>query len=603
MPRSADDTIVHFHTVRASSLHEVDDFVGAVDREATIAFQPLVHLDTGIAHGYEALLRGVERLGMATISDVFDHAHAHGWLGALERALRRKAIRAFAAMPSSTTRLFLNTDARLLAVGAGLADEILTDLDDLKLDRDRLCLEIPESQEVVAGDNSFEVFSRLRENGVHLALDDFGQGYSRMRLLHEQQPDYVKIDRYFITGIANDPKKRLFVSRIIDMMHVLGIRMVAEGVETEAEFRACRDMKFDMVQGFLIQRPTVNHAEIHATYPEIGALNTQERRNRPDDADQVRRQIDDLPPLSADLDMIEVFDVFRLPRSITLFPVVEPTGQPVGVVRDVDLKTYAYAPFGRDPAAQNVRDRKLRDLAKPCPVSAIDAPLEKILELFVHNTDAPGVMLVDEGRYVGFMNAVAILRAIHEKNTMTARDQNPLTRLPSHLSIADWVTDAVNDTATARVLVHFNFHDFKPFNDLYGFRQGDRVIQLFAELLRKEFPREEAFLGHDGGSDFFAGFTIDEPERIRSRVLAMADRFSQEAESFYDAETRDRGNLVARGRDGKLREYGLLNCGVVIVTLLAQRALIPIDRIMTEIARLKKSTKENKNRLAEAVLT
>ena len=63
MPRSADDTIVHFHTVRASSLHEVDDFVGAVDREATIAFQPLVHLDTGIAHGYEALLRGVERLG------------------------------------------------------------------------------------------------------------------------------------------------------------------------------------------------------------------------------------------------------------------------------------------------------------------------------------------------------------------------------------------------------------------------------------------------------------------------------------------------------------------------------------------------------------
>src|SRR3546814_13634900 len=80
----------------------------------------------------------------------------------------------------------------------------------------------------------------------HLALDDFCQGYSRLRLLHEHQPDYVKIDRYFISGISAEPKKRLFLSRIVDVMHVLGICMIAEGVETEAEFRTCKDLGFDL---------------------------------------------------------------------------------------------------------------------------------------------------------------------------------------------------------------------------------------------------------------------------------------------------------------------------------------------------------------------
>src|SRR3546814_8596416 len=87
----------------------------------------------------------------------------------------------------------------------------------------------------------------------HLALDDFCQGYSRLRLLHEHQPDYVKIDRYFISGISAEPKKRLFLSRIVDVMHVLGICMIAEGVETEAEFRTCKDLGFDLAQGFLVQ--------------------------------------------------------------------------------------------------------------------------------------------------------------------------------------------------------------------------------------------------------------------------------------------------------------------------------------------------------------
>src|SRR3546814_7955604 len=85
--------------------------------------------------------------------------------------------------------------ARRVAAAEAVAEEIAERLDDRGIDRDRFCLEIPETQELANGDGALGVFRRLKEAGGHLALDDFGQGYSRLRLLHEHQPDYVKIDR------------------------------------------------------------------------------------------------------------------------------------------------------------------------------------------------------------------------------------------------------------------------------------------------------------------------------------------------------------------------------------------------------------------------
>ncbi|MFC3226775.1 EAL domain-containing protein [Marinibaculum pumilum] len=575
-----------------------DHFLNRVAQDTAYAFQAVARVDTGIAHGFEALLRGVDRLGLPSIQALFDLAHGHGWLPDLERLLRRQALRAFAALPGGNTLLFLNVDARLVAEQPDLVDEILSEIDTAGLARDRFCLEISERQEAMAGDRTVEACRRLRQAGGRLALDDFGQGYSRLKLLLEQQPDYVKIDRYFISGLAQAPKKLLFLARLVDVMHVLGIQMIAEGMETEAEFRACRELGFDLAQGYLIHRPSTDPQTCLVRYDRLEELNRRERRNRSGDTGLLREQAEPLPALDAGLGMMEVFDAFRRHRDLTLFPVVDSGGVPLGVIRDVDLKSYVYSPYGRDLLANKTYGKTLRDLTRPCPTAAVETPLEKILELFAHHAEAPGVLIAERGRYIGFLTSTALLRALHEKNLAAARDQNPLTRLPGNRAVADYVRDAALDSGRAYVLAYFDFDHFKPFNDSYGFRQGDRALQLFADLMQKQLGREDVWLGHVGGDDFFGGFRNAAPAAVRPEVDALLARFRHEVESFYDPDTRRAGFLDGSGRDGLPRRYPLLRCSAGLLELPAGRPVLGSDVMMLRLAELKRAAKRQEDGIA-----
>ena len=577
---------------------DLQAFLDAVETNLRYAFQPIVSVDTGIAHGYEALLRGVDRLGMPSIAAFFDEVHRRGWLREVDRVLLRKALEGFSTLPSSSARLFFNVDARLLSGGPDFVDEILIEIALSGVDPERFCLEIPESQDIVTGDAAVDAFHKLNAAGGHLALDDFGQGYSRLRLIHELDPQYVKVDRYFIADVQSEPKKRLFLSRMVDVLHVFGIRMIAEGVETEEEFRTCKDLGFDMVQGYLIQKPTADLDHVLSVYPGVTQLNKRERRNRSTDTSLVRSQMEVLPALAVGLPMIEVFDAFRRNRELAVFPVIDEARAPVGVVRDSDLKAYAFSPYGRDLMVNKAFGLRLRDIVVPCPIASIETPIEKILEVFAHRTDAPGIILAEQGRYAGFMTSQALLKVLHEKTVAAARDQNPLTRLPGNLSINDWVSDAIPDSGAGFVLAYFDFDSFKPFNDAYGFRNGDRAIRLFAELLQKRFTGDDVFLGHIGGDDFFAGFRTDRPAEIASDVAELLAQFAHEVESFYDGDTRERGYLEAKGRDGKQRRFGFLTCSAGLLALPVGRVEVTVDAVMDEVARLKKTAKARSSGIA-----
>jgi EAL domain-containing protein (putative c-di-GMP-specific phosphodiesterase class I) len=144
MTKETEAVVIRLDDARSRAFASLEAFLATVDQATAYAFQPIVHFDTGIAHGYEALLRGVDRLGLSPIGALFDLAHHRGWLGPLERLLQNKAIDAFAALPGDTARLFLNVDARRVAAAEGVAEEIAERLDAAGIDRDRFCLEIPD---------------------------------------------------------------------------------------------------------------------------------------------------------------------------------------------------------------------------------------------------------------------------------------------------------------------------------------------------------------------------------------------------------------------------------------------------------------------------
>lgn len=243
------------------------------------AFQPIVNIHNGICLGYEALVRGHQRFGFSNIHELFDAAYRDGSLFRFDIWLREKAIKQFVLIKDYYKfKLFFNLENRIIFSDnyrPGLTLEILKKFN---LAPDSICFEISERHELDCSSHDFLMIDNYKRQTYKIAIDDFGSGYSGLQLLYRAEPDYIKIDRFFVSGIESDSKKKLFMAKVVNLAHILGIRVIAEGVENEKEFRLCKEIKCDYVQGYFIQMPTVYIKELHGTYDIVKNLNAGEKR-------------------------------------------------------------------------------------------------------------------------------------------------------------------------------------------------------------------------------------------------------------------------------------------------------------------------------------
>jgi diguanylate cyclase (GGDEF)-like protein len=222
-----------------------------------LAFQPKVDARTGAATGVEALARWTHpALGTVTPEEFVPLAEASGFIGPLTSTVLRQATTAargwqrrapgvgVAVNVSADTVLdpmFVAEVSAALAA-SGLPPELLT-------------LELTEG--VVVSDPALaaERLGELRSRGVRIAVDDFGTGYSALSYLKGLPVDEVKIDKTFVQGVAENSADAAIVQGVIHIVHALGLRVVAEGVETAAQHEALVTLGVDEVQGYLHARP------------------------------------------------------------------------------------------------------------------------------------------------------------------------------------------------------------------------------------------------------------------------------------------------------------------------------------------------------------
>ncbi|WP_120010710.1 bifunctional diguanylate cyclase/phosphodiesterase [Teichococcus vastitatis] len=545
-------------------------FLAEVSAGVTCALQPIVETATGRLHGYEALLRGHDRLGFATPIDLLDQAATLGVLAELEALVQRRALAAFTPLRSAAVGgplLFLNIDPRLPAETAlaGLAHSVAA----AGLPAGAVCVEISERLEEQAEVGMSAVLRRLQEQGHRIAVDDFGRGAARLGMLAEGQADYVKIDRRFITGLGEDPRRQLIVSGIAAMARRLGLRVVAEGVENRAEFLACCAAGCDLAQGYFIARPTLPMAGlsegVEISFPHLpqpAVIGRGPAAGRPQDAAQLLAAAERPQPVRDDAEAETLFALFRNNPELDVYPVVTAECIPCGLVHERTLREYVYSPFGRSLLQNPAMRFSARRFARPCPVVEADAGADRALEAFAASPQAAGVILTRNNRYLGVLSAQALLSVLHERRLRQARDQSPLTGLPGNHSIAARVETLGLSAQHARYLCYFDLDNFKAFNDRYGFRRGDRAIELLAEHLRRGFPESDTFLGHVGGDDFFAGLERLDSKTLRKRLAALLEGFAQEAAGLHDAADRAAGGLHGHDRSGTARFFPLLCCSV-----------------------------------------
>jgi diguanylate cyclase (GGDEF)-like protein len=563
------------------------------------AFQPIVVARTGHCFGYEALLRGVDRLGFDTIRALFDRAYGERAMVTVERGLRELAMARFAAIPHNrSSRLFLNVDPRLFemrdyrpSATTGLAEQY-------GINPESLCFEISEQTEPGLTAQSERCLDEYRRAGFQVAVDDFGVGVAGLKLLYDASPHFLKIDRSLISGIDREPRKRNLVDTVTRYAHALGVTVIAEGIETRGEFLVCRDLGCDLVQGFLISRPSTEIETLRPHYETVIDLNRSDRRFSTSDERLLETMIEPLEPLSSTVSMSAVLDYFWRHPEIALAPVVDPGGHPTGILRDRDLKIYVYSRYGADLLKNQAMGKNLRSFLRPCLATDIQSKAERVIELFSSNDAEDGVIVTRDGVYVGFLSAPALIKLAHEKNVVAARDQNPLSRLPGNTKIIEFISEALLDEDRRCVLVYFDFDNFKPFNDTLGFRQGDRAILLFSDLLRGTAQRHGGFVGHIGGDDFFLGLSGLTFADAADDIQALLGQFKSGAESLYDAESRNAGFISAKDRDGNPKRYPLLEASGVALHLPAGSRDCTIEEIATLIGKAKSAAKRDPTKLA-----
>jgi EAL domain-containing protein (putative c-di-GMP-specific phosphodiesterase class I)/GGDEF domain-containing protein len=576
------------------------------------AFQPIVNIHTGVCLGYEALLRDYDKAGFKSIQGFFDAAFEDGMLLQVDLRLREAAIKKLISVNHHRrVKLFFNLDNRILL----LPDDILGDTSEMLIQyglyKDSICFEISERHEFQYTPDTKNILNMYKHRGYKIAIDDFGTGFSGLQLLYHSEPDFIKIDRFFISNIETDSRKKLFFAKVLNLAHILGIMVIAEGVETEKEYFICKEIGCDFAQGYLIQRPVVDVTELKFKYDEIALLSTRDMREKTIDHRLLSDQMEYLDPINLHekqrgclTDMSVVFDRFRKSKASTFFPVINGNDEPAGLIREKELKEYVYSKYGKDLLLNKTYGKTLIDFIIKCPICEISTRIENILEIFSIDEHCEGVILTENSRYLGFLSARSLLKVVNEKNLASARDSNPLTKLPGNTMINEYVEAALKDIENTYVLVYFDFDNFKPYNDRYGFRQGDRTILLFSDILKKTSGSNRFFVGHIGGDDFFAGFKVGELDRasIDNKIRYIVEKFKNDVVSLYDPEDRNRGYIIAPDRYDNKKEFPLLTVSAAVLDIHEGPKEATIEEVVTALASLKKTAKTRDNKIAYAFL-
>lgn len=570
-----------------SILHSLDHILEVLD----YALQPIVDIGTGVVYGYEAQVRNCNRAGAETPDDLIEHAYGRGFLPELEAEMLRKALTRFKELRTAEgTKLYFKLDGRDLGQEKDPRMALGPILSELGFKKSQVCLEFSERHQQTFNDLSHHAINDLRQTGFMIALDDFGRGSSELRLLHDMSPDYVKIDRFFLNGIDSDPRRKLFVTTVANLAHVLGARVIAEGVETEREYKACRDAGCDLIQGYFVARPFEKPSAAklfydHVRAPGIGGKQKEEQ-------ERIRNELLDLPTVLYDSSMNELLALFVQNQEASIIPVLDANSEPRGIIHERDLKAYLYAGGPDDEDAKAALNFPLRSFVRACPIADIDSNADMLLVTFASSINSDGIIITENFRYAGFLSATSLLKIIHEKRLQEAQDQNPLTGLPGNGAVSRFISDAARKGTQDRHLCYFDFDNFKPFNDTYGYRQGDRAIILFSELLQRHISGTGTFHGHIGGDDFFAGFLTEDQTEVAALMLALKRAFRLDVESFYDASHREQGFIEAQDRFGTVRQFPLLQCSISILTLPKGVTLHP-DELNGKIMEMKRDAKRS----------
>lgn len=563
-------------------------------RKLTALFQPILDLKSGEFLGFEGLIRGPSDSTLHSPVNLFAAANREGLSLEVEMLSRQTVLEAF-SMQNLPGNLFLNVSPQTLTDPSFKNGQTLVFLKELNIDPSRVVIEITENQPTYDFAAMRSALLHYRGMGFQIAIDDLGEGFSSLRLWSELRPEFVKIDMHFVQGVDHDPIKLQFLKSIQGIAESCGTRVIAEGVETEAELRVVRDIGIALGQGYFIARP-------NPTPPTLPSADTSRILNAtnisifPKSESSYRSQVTAsklltyIEPAHPDSPNDMIFERFGANPSLRIIPVVK-SGTPVGIINRYSFIDFFAKPFQRELCGKKPCSELIQ--ADPLLVEK-GMPIEE-LSHFLSEADsrhfADGFIITENGRYIGVASGQDLLRELTQMQLEAARYANPLTLLPGNVPINQHI-ERLLQANTSFVACYCDLDNFKPYNDTYSYRKGDEMIQLTGRILSWACDPKLDFIGHIGGDDFIL---LMQSKDWKSRCENALRSFEQAASLMFDDAHVVAGGYSSEGRDGivKLHPLTSLSIGAIQATPNQYISHHEVSSAMTEAKKMAKRMSGN----------
>ncbi len=527
-------------------------------RHLSALLQPIIQMGSGEIIGYEGLIRGPSDSPLHSPLNLFKVARANGLTVEIEHLCRQIVLERFAelALPG---KLFLNVSPECLLQHGAPHGNTLDFIRKMGIHPDRVIIELTENQPTYDYELMREAVLHYRQMGFQIAIDDLGEGFSSLRLWSELRPEYVKIDMHFIQGINNDPVKLQFVRSIQQIAEKSDTLVIAEGIETQAELLVLRDLGVAYGQGYHLGRPhaspaTALPAEVVKALGRNGVAVYPQKTGVEKSSVTILKLLHRVASIAPAMSNNEVYELFMKDPKLIIIPVVD-QGVPLGLLSRFEMIDHFARPYQRELYGK----KSCKAFMDARPIIADKDTSLQDLSFSMVQADAHhlsnGFIITDQGRYLGMGTGHDLMREITQMQINAARYANPLTQLPGNVPINEHI-DRLLESGTRFWVCYCDLDHFKPFNDVYGYRKGDDVIQLTGQILSEQCDPNRDFIGHIGGDDFMILFQSEDWE---SRSLAILEQFGNAIERFYSTEDRERGGYLSEDRQGKKVFYSLIS--------------------------------------------
>ncbi|MHC4977042.1 MAG: EAL domain-containing protein, partial [Planctomycetota bacterium] len=435
---------------------------------ATCVFQPIVHVNRGEIIGYEALFRPGKDSGFSNPHELFALASELDMLDELERCSREIILQSATDWPSGTM-LFMNCEPST-ATKNGFASSLIQQIERIgTVPHENIVLEITERAETDDLNILLEQLRTIRASGVHIAIDDLGAGTSGLQRIMQLRPQWLKIDRELIDGIAHDQYRRNLVDVIVRFTRVSGVRLVAEGIETHDDLGVIMDMGVQHVQGYLLARPSESLSGLEG---EIQAwmlghhVQLQQKRNGPNTAflSGIMREPFHAPEDHTVAQVREQYWTANGPVGVVL---QAPDGKAVGWVNSERLMSVQ---FDNDP------ELPIRQLLEPLPETVVPSLLiSEALHLLASRRNhkiAEPFLVGHEGQIIGEVGVPDLLQEAARLTGDIDGYYTQISGLPGRVQ-CERQLDSMLLRGQGVCTMFIDIIGFHTYNDQFGYEVGD----------------------------------------------------------------------------------------------------------------------------------